>query len=258
MSGEVRVFLLPRHVESACLPGSVTVVLDVLRASTTILTALSHGAAGVLPCADVQTAASRAASSPGRVLTGGERQGVKIPGFDLDNSPAAYTGDRVAGKSIAFTTTNGTAALLACRGADRILVASLVNRSAAADELARDGRPVRLICAGTDGVPTSEDVLAAGAIIAALEERVGPSPVPDDLAVMAKDFWTVHSASPADLLAALRQSQGGRNLVSLGLEADIRRAAEVDSLDLVAEYFPHAGRIEPVPRTPVPLPYARH
>ena len=99
----VRIYPLPANIELGDLAGGVAVVIDVLRASTTIITALANGAAQVLPCGDVETARSLAAEDEtGNTLTGGERGGVKIEGFDLDNSPASYSRERVAGKTIAF------------------------------------------------------------------------------------------------------------------------------------------------------------
>jgi len=247
MSPEVNVFLLPRHFEPDALRGGIAVVIDVLRASTTIVTALANGARCVVPCGDV-AAARRAAANFARddVLLGGERGGVRIDGFDLDNSPAAYTADRVGGKSIVFTTTNGTAALLRSQGADRVLIGSLVNRRAVVRELAGDARAVHLVCAGTEGCVTAEDLLAAGAIAAELAGNAGGTSSRDDMALIAKELWDAESSSSGRLQRALRQSRGGRNLVELGFDADIDLAAQVDSIPLVAEYFAKEGRVQPV------------
>src|SRR5580704_17722366 len=158
----VRIYPLPANIEPGDLAGGVAVVIDVLRASTTIIVALANGAARVIPCGLVDMARSVAAEDEtGNTLTGGERGGVKIDGFDLDNSPASYTRERVAGKTIAFTTTNGTATLLKTEGAVRVLIGTFVNRKAVVETLRADGRPVHLICAGTDGRLTSEDLLGA-------------------------------------------------------------------------------------------------
>jgi 2-phosphosulfolactate phosphatase len=247
MAREVNVFLLPKQFEPGELRGGIAVVIDLLRASTTILAALSNGARCVIPSGDVATAKRIAADLPrADVLLGGERGGVRIEGFDLDNSPASYTSARVSDKTIVFTTTNGTAALLRAQAADRVLVGSLINRRAVAQELADDKRAVHLVCAGTDGCVTSEDLLTAGAIAAELEARIGETSSRDDLALVARDLWVAESSSIDRLRAALRQSRGGRNLVELGFDADIDFAARVDSIQLIAEYFPKTGRIETV------------
>src|SRR3954451_18736813 len=101
----LRVHLAPRLVEPSALTGGFVLVVDLLRASTTIVHALAAGAASVVPCAEINEAKSTAAAIPGALL-GGERAGVRIEGFDLGNSPAEYTPDRVRGRTIVFTTTN--------------------------------------------------------------------------------------------------------------------------------------------------------
>ena len=129
----VKIYPLPTEIEPGDLAGGLAVVIDVLRASTTIITALANGAARVMPCGDIETVARLAKEDKtGNMLTGGERRGVKIEGFDLDNSPASYSRERVAGKTIAFTTTNGTAALMRTNEAARVFIGALVNRGAIA------------------------------------------------------------------------------------------------------------------------------
>jgi 2-phosphosulfolactate phosphatase len=247
MPREVNVHLLPRHFEPEALRGGIAVVIDLLRATTTIITALANGASCVLPCGDVDTAKRVAANfPPDTALLGGERRGVRIEGFDLDNSPAAYASERVAGKTIVFTTTNGTAALLRSQAADRVLVGALVNRRAVAGALAADDRPVHVVCAGTDGHFTAEDLVAAGAVVTELETIVGPTSSADDAALVAKEFWSAASASRERLLAVLRRSRGGSNLVELGYDRDIEFAARIDAFELVAEFFPQSGDVRAV------------
>lgn len=247
MPREVNVHLLPRHFEPETLRGGIAVVIDLLRATTTIINALANGARSVLACGDVETARRRAAGLPaGSALLGGERGGVRIEGFDLDNSPAAYAPDCVAGKTVVFTTTNGTAALLRSQAAERVLVGALLNRRAVARAVAADDRPVHLVCAGTEGHVTAEDAVAAGAIVTELETIIGPTTAADDTAMIAKELWTAASATSERLLSILRQSEGGSNLVELGFDRDIEFAARVDAIDLVAEYFPQAGEVRTV------------
>ena len=221
-------------------------VIDVLRASTTIATALAHGAAAVRPVAGIEEARGLAAVLGAGTLLGGERGGVRIPGFDLGNSPLEYTPDRVAGKTIVITTTNGTAALHACREAREILVGALVNRTAVADEvrrLAGDSVPVHLVCAGTDGEITAEDVLAAGAI---LDAAAGSVEALDESAREAVAFFRRVAAAvdvQSGLVAEFRRSPGGSNLVDLGMEADLPVAAAIDSLAVVPRLDRASGRL---------------
>ncbi len=222
-------------------------VIDVLRASTTIATALAHGAAAVRPVAGIEEARGLAAVLGAGTLLGGERGGVRIPGFDLGNSPLEYTPDRVAGKTIVITTTNGTAALHACREAREILVGALVNRTAVADEvrrLAGDSVPVHLVCAGTDGEITAEDVLAAGAILDAA--AAGSVEALDESAREAVAFFRRVAAAvdvQSGLVAEFRRSPGGSNLVDLGMEADLPVAAAIDSLAVVPRLDRASGRL---------------
>jgi 2-phosphosulfolactate phosphatase len=253
MPRQLNVFSLPQDFEPDDLRGGIAVVIDVLRASTTMVTALANGARSVIPCGDVETARQIAAGyPPGEVLLGGERGGVRIEGFHLDNSPAAYSLERVMGKTIVFTTTNGTAALMRSRAADRVLIGCLVNRRAVVRALVGDERPVHLVCAGTDGQFTNEDFLAAGAIAAELAAAAGEPLECNTHAVFARnlwnapEFWTAGSFSPGHLRNALRQSPGGSNLVELGFDADIDYAAQLDSIDLVAQYFPKTADVRTV------------
>lgn len=222
-------------------------VIDVLRASTTIATALAHGAAAVRPVAGIEEARGLAAVLGAGTLLGGERGGVRIPGFDLGNSPLEYTPDRVAGKTIVITTTNGTAALHACREAREILVGALVNRTAVADEvrrLAGDSVTVHLVCAGTDGEITAEDVLAAGAILDAA--AAGSVEALDESAREAVAFFRRVAAAvdvQSGLVAEFRRSPGGSNLVDLGMEADLPVAAAIDSLAVVPRLDRASGRL---------------
>lgn len=213
-------------------------VIDVLRASTTMITALASGAVRVIPVADVAEARRLAADAGPAALLGGERGGVRIAGFALGNSPLEYRPARVAGRTLVITTTNGTAALEASRGAREILVGAIVNRSAVAAAIRRlavPGDAVHLVCAGTDGRVSAEDVLAAGAIIDAAAPD-GSRDVLDEAAREAVASFRKISAA-ADVAGALvaefRRAPGGSNLVDLGMEIDLPVAAAIDSLAVV-------------------------
>src|SRR5690349_17308087 len=128
MPRSLQVHLLPKLFEPDELRGSIAVILDILRASTTIIHALAHGAECVIPTEEIDEALRIKSSLPaGTVLLGGERDGLLIPGFDLDNNPFAYPKETVAGKTLVFTTTNGTRALKRALQADRILIGAFVN-----------------------------------------------------------------------------------------------------------------------------------
>lgn len=241
----VAVYLLPELTPSDALLDSAVVVFDVLRATTTICYALAAGATEIVPClevADAESAAQRLRAARGQnaVVLGGERGGLPIAGFDLGNSPHEYTAAAVGGKSLVFTTTNGTKALERCRAARRVLVASFVNLSAAAAALAHEAR-VCCVCAGTRGEITREDALAAGALAQRLASD--RQQLENDQARLAADAWiSVAGEEPADRFGApfqqhlgrtLADTQGGRNLASVGLVRDLDDCARIDRFDFV-------------------------
>jgi 2-phosphosulfolactate phosphatase len=230
------VYLVPALVEADDLQGRVVIVIDVLRATTTMVHALAAGAREVVPCLEVEEARRLAAELVPAVL-GGERGGQQIPGFDLGNSPAEYTPERVGGKIVVFTTTNGTRALLRCRGAARVLLAAFVNFSAVCRE-AVQARELVVLCAGTDGEVTREDALLAGAIVDDVMRSTSGQPLAlNDQAELAADAWrcAVRGLTDRPLGVVLRSSQGARNLIEIGQESDIDLAAQIDKFDLVPE-----------------------
>lgn len=236
------VHLLPRLIDPAALRGGVAIVIDQLRASSTITAALAAGAESVRPVVSVEDARAAATRAPGSLL-GGERGGVRIEGFDLGNSPAEYTPDQVRGRCLVFTTTNGTAALAHAAGARRVLIGCLANRDAVVRAAAAGPAPVHLLCAGTHGLISLEDVLAAGAIAEGLLD-VGLALPDDDSALIAVELWRrARSAGAGGILAALRSSLGGRNVVALGLEDDLRWCARLSVLDVVPEFNAETGLI---------------
>lgn len=237
VSSSVSVHLLPFLFSPEALSGGVAVVIDVLRASTTIIHAFAAGADRVIPCEEVETAQGVArALPPDSVLLGGERHGARIPGFDLDNSPLKYVPETVGGKTLVFTTTNGTRALTRCRMADRVLIGAFVNLHAIVDALVQDGRPVHLVCAGTDGQISAEDVLFAGAVAQVVRDRRGERSIPDDETQLALALWQTANNDSNQIRQILRDSRGGLNLLELGFDHDIDRAAECDLFSLVPEF----------------------
>jgi len=147
----LRVHKLPQTVAESVLAGSTVIVVDLLRASTTICQALASGASEVVPFLEVADALAAAAKiDRSSVVLGGERGGRNIDGFDLGNSPAEYTPGTVAGRRVFFTTTNGTRALRNAHAAQRVVVGAIVNLSAVVASV-KDCPRVDILCAGTGG-----------------------------------------------------------------------------------------------------------
>jgi 2-phosphosulfolactate phosphatase len=227
----VDVALTPAAVTATALAGAAALVIDVLRASTTIVTALAHGCLGVVPVAEVPEARRRAGALPGALLAG-ERGGDPPAGFDLGNSPLEFTPARVAGRMLVFTTSNGTRALLAARPATIVGVSAFANLSAAAEWALGLERDVVLVCAGELGRRSLEDEVCAGLLVARiLARRPGASAGP--AAVEAAE-----AARPyvKDLARLGEDAPHARRLVSKGRGADVAACLALDGFELVPVY----------------------
>jgi 2-phosphosulfolactate phosphatase len=235
----VAVHLAPALVCGDRLRGRVAVVIDVLRATTTIVHALAAGCRAVRPCLEIAEARELASTLPADSrLLGGERDGKPLDGFDLGNSPGEYTARRCRGKTLVLTTTNGTRALRLAAAADRVLVAAFVNFSAVCEQLLTDPRPIDIVCAGHQGGVALEDTLLAGALVDHLAEA-GASL--NDGARLAWDCFEQHGRV---LDGALAVGEGGVGLKTLGYDEDIRAAARIDQFALVPEMRHDPLRLE--------------
>ena len=218
---DLRICYLPsqwRHLDEAERQASICVVIDVIRATSTIVAALAHGAMGVRPVAGVEEALALKAANPALLLAG-ERGGQALPGFDLGNSPREMTPERVGGREMILTTTNGTQALAACQGARGVVTTSFLNLRATADRLRELGPPWVVLCAGFEGEFGLDDAMVAGA----LAEELG----------VEEGFGALYRSVRGDLAGALWGSQAGQELVKIGLEGDVPFCAERDRFGLV-------------------------
>lgn len=205
------------------------VVIDVIRATSTICQALAAGYERVLCAAEVDEA--RALAGPD-VTLGGERLGVRIEGFDLGNSPREYLEPRTS--TLAMSTTNGTRAIVtAAERCDRVLIASLANLAAVVAAVEARGEEVAVFCAGVKGQPCLDDTYVAGRIAEELGwERTDAA---ETAVRLVRSYATAEEA--------FRASRSGRNLINHGpeLEADIAWVAREDVLDVVPRLRARAG-----------------
>ncbi|MGI6558412.1 MAG: 2-phosphosulfolactate phosphatase [Limnochordia bacterium] len=219
---QVEVAVHPAEVDPASLPGRRVVMFDVLRASSTIVTALAAGARGVVPALEVEEARAKAKAYGPGVLLGGERGAKRIPGFDLGNSPLEYVDQVVRDRLIIMTTTNGTKALARGAGAREVLVGCLLNAPSLADYLAsQPGGDILLICAGVQGRIALEDIMGAGYLVYLLERR--GLEVKGDGAFLAAEVYFMYRD---DLAAAMGSFEHGRRLLELGFGEDIAYCAQ--------------------------------
>ncbi len=234
------VFFTPGELAGVELPERV-VVVDVLRATSTIVEALHNGARAIMPVATVDEAA-RIAQNIGRdsVLLCGERKAQPIEGFDLGNAPPEFTRDRVRDKSLVMTTTNGTGAFLSVaerRGpgdaeARVVLAASFLNLSAITKRLDDAGGAVAVVCAGRAGRFALEDAVCAGAIVRGLEE-LGGSHTLNDGAAAARTLAGHHGG---DLERMLELTAAGRHLTGIGRGDDLAFCATIDRTDAIPRF----------------------
>jgi 2-phosphosulfolactate phosphatase len=211
---------------SARAPAPTIIVIDVLRATSSIITALDNGAAGIVPVreADEAIAVMRRLGRD-RALLCGERESRLIAGFDLDNSLASYARERIEGKTLVFTTTNGTRALVeAARANSTVYCAALLNRAAIVDRLADAEGHALLLCAGSEGTLSFEDILCAGAIAEALVRHDKHLAITD----AARVAMTVFSANAKRLTTAIASGTHARALVAAGFAEDVGSCAKID------------------------------
>lgn len=240
------------------------VMFDILRACSTISTALANGCKEVIPVIDVDDAYALAKQLPeGSYLLGGERGAVKLPGFHLGNSPLDYTEDLVRDKTIILTTTNGTKATRLAAGENgRVIIGSLLNCASVAKVLAKQNQDILLVCAGTRGKFSLEDTLAAGMVIKELvnlqqklpthnvdklssahEESFYLEEIPltnenslllGDTAVAALRLAEYYYKKPVQ---ALYDSLHGQKLVQMGLTPDMEYCAKVNLFNNVPVFM---------------------
>jgi len=236
MKTKVEVLLTPAEWaglshESQSLGSATCVVFDVLRATSSMVTALHEGAREVVVVSEIAEALARHAASP-EILLAGERGGRRIQAavtgsidFHLGNSPREFTPARVTGKTIVMTTTNGTRALRACEDAPMVLAGSMLNLTATADALCRGVAPLLiLVCAGTGDGPSYEDVLGAGALLSLL-----PDAAFDRSGDSCSMAIHLHKRVANDLKRAFAETLNGRRLAAdPELAGDLEYCAQHD------------------------------
>ena len=232
----IEAFFGPSGVTPADTTGRVVLVIDVLRASTTIAVALANGARAVIPLDSAEDVVTRArAFERSEVRLAGERQMRAIPGFDLGNSPREFTRQSVEGKTVLMTTTNGTAAIGVIQGARDVVIGSYVNFSAVLAMLRaalRGGADIAIVCAGRDKQFSLEDAACAGRFVHHASRRLTDISL-NDAALAAMLIDRRYSDNILRLFSA---SAHGRALSDAGFGDDLADSAAVDSYPVIPLY----------------------
>ncbi|HEY1172972.1 MAG TPA: 2-phosphosulfolactate phosphatase [Verrucomicrobiae bacterium] len=220
------------------LSQTVCVVFDVLRATSVMVTALSEGATGLIPVSTIEEAVGQYRMKP-EFLLAGERHGLRITAaqsggvdFILGNSPREFTAEKVKGRTIVTTTTNGTRALQACRGASEVLVGAFLNLDVVADRLMKEQeRSVIIVCSGTGEEAAFEDTLAAGALCEVLLSSGFAGQVIDS----AQITKAVYLQEKDDLLGAMQRASNGARLLGMpDLKEDVAFCLRRNAVPVVA------------------------
>lgn len=177
---KIEVYASNTHVSKKDMDGKVVVAVDTLRAATTIITALHNGCAQIIPVEDVEKAMELAANMQlNNAVLGGERNAKKLPGFDFGNSPLEYVPEAIADKTLILSTTNGTATIARAVDAKRLYIGALINATALVEELVRLGEDFTILCSGTHGKFSTDDILTAGCFIHLIRQRKVPLELDD-------------------------------------------------------------------------------
>lgn len=226
----IDLYITPNEISDTALANRTAVVIDALRASTTLVTALDNGCREVIPVETVERAmAARKRLGPQGVLLCGERGGGKIQGFDLGNSPREYLPDIVSGKTLVFTSTNGSRAMTLIRGCRLGLVGAFINAGAVTRRALAEQADVSILCSGRENVLSIEDLACGGLMVSRLL-KADPGLELNDAARTARILYEHHAH---DILGLLQTSDHGRHLIEIGFGDDIPLCAETDATEVV-------------------------
>ena len=230
---KLNVFLSPFNVDELYFTGKTTVVIDVLRATSTIITAINNGAKEVVPVASVEFAVKVSGGMfGGQILLGGERNTKKIEGFALGNSPFEYSKEIVDGKSIVFYTTNGTKSIVKAKYSENLYVGSFLNISAIAKHLITLNTDVEIVCAGRNNFFSIEDSICAGMLISKIKKVKQDAYLNDS----GTAVLTLYEKYGSNLIKMMHESDHGKILLENGFDADLDYCSIIDMLDVIPVY----------------------
>ncbi|MDQ8004685.1 MAG: 2-phosphosulfolactate phosphatase [Pedobacter sp.] len=217
---KIEVCLTPALLDLYAIESSIVVVIDILRATSSITYGIENGAEAIIPVMNVEDCLNYADKG---YLLAAERNGEVVEGYDFGNSPFSYTAEKVAGKTIVLTTTNGTKAMhLAQERAHQVIVGSFLNLTSVSDYLKQQNKDVLLLCAGWKDNFNLEDTLFAGAVV---EQLQNDFTIGDDASVAALDMYQL---AKGDLREYLKKSSHSHRLIKLNIEEDVQFCLKLD------------------------------
>ncbi len=234
---KIRTLLSPLNVEELYFTKKTTIVIDVLRATTTIVTALNNGAKEIIPVGSIEFAMK--ISGSGQMLLGGERNAEKIDGFTFGNSPIEYTEEAVKGKSIILFTTNGSKALVRAKFSSNLFVASFLNVKAVVKEILRSKENLEILCSGNNGMYCLEDSVCAGMIIKQILEITENVELDD----ASNTCLILYNKNRKRIKKMLSETDHGKTLIEKGFVEDIVYAAQENIFDIVPKYVDGTVRL---------------
>ncbi|NWG29245.1 MAG: 2-phosphosulfolactate phosphatase [Ignavibacteriaceae bacterium] len=237
---KLEVLFSPVQADELFFTGKTTVVIDVLRASSTIITALTNGAKEVVPVATVEFAVKVSGGIfGGQTLLGGERNTKKIEGFALGNSPSEYTKEIVSGKSIVFYSTNGSRAIVKAKYSKNLFICSFNNMKALAKQLKKLNEDVIILCSGNNNFFSLEDSVCAGMLLNELESGNKNVQLNDSSTCAI----TLFKSFGKNILKMLSETDHGKVLIENGFKDDLKACAELDNTDVIPFYSGNALKV---------------
>lgn len=230
---KANVLLSPNNVDELYFTGKITVVIDVLRATSVIVQALNNGAKEVIPVGSIDFAMKISVNTHGgQTLLCGERNTKMIDGFDLGNSPQNFEKGLVHGKSIILFTTNGSKAIVKAKYSDKLFVASFNNLDTIAKHLIDLSKDVEIVAAGSHGMFCIEDTICAGALIQTMKS------LKEDIEISDAGWASLvlNDQFGSDIAKMLRESEHGKVLIENGFEEDISYCAQRDNMPIIPFY----------------------
>ncbi|SFU60827.1 2-phosphosulfolactate phosphatase [Clostridium sp. DSM 8431] len=229
----IDVIISADYIREDIIKDKIVVVIDMLRATSVITAAIKNGCKEVIPTLTVEEAFKKQDElGKENCILGGERKAIKVHGFDFSNSPLEYTEERIKGKSIVLSTTNGTRTLTSCLSAGKIYVGSVLNATAVAQKLVEENRDVVIVNSGTNGQFSMDDYICTGFIIKEVTNLTNKIYLSD----IAKAAMKAYEGNP-DITSYIKDARHYGVMLNLKLEEDLGYCVQKNITNVVPKYI---------------------